>query len=308
MAKQNVVFIDNRPNQIPDELKAKMKKLEEGQVVRIKLNRLKFGIHKMALYTSENPEKPKVNPSMVEVAGNIGIAARWEFVWDNKRIPCGFYTETDAQGEPAFKPLKFNRGADKFLYGGNPEHEQIYELLQVHPQYRNRVNGPASKMWICELDIPESASMSDIEKFNARNKVESRISSLNQDELNILMSNARYEMGFLSRPDAIDNSTLARGIVISESAKTGGIQRVAVLLENMDRVKEILQLHDIFSNQKFTLVGNKLFDEKGGEIHTFTDSFKGNNAEEQAIWLHPKMLKVPAVKEAAEAIKAYKKK
>lgn len=307
MAKQNVVFIDNRPNQIPEELKAKMKKLEAGQVVRIKLNRLKFGSFKMASGTSENMEKPK-KTGMVEVVGNIGIAARWEIVSEGKRIPCGFFTETDAQGEPVYKPFKLNRGADKFLYGGNPEHEQLFELLQVHPQFKNRVNGPPSKMWVCELDVPESASISDIEKFNIRNKVESRIAGLNQDELNILMSTARYGMGFLARPDANDNSTIARGIVIAESQKQGGIQRMAALIESMDKVKDIVALHDIFSNQKLLLVGKDLKDEKGVNVHTFGEQFKGIDPEEQAIWLYDKGMKIPAVKEAIEAIKAYKKK
>jgi hypothetical protein len=284
-----------------------MQKLVEGQVVRIKLNPIKFGNFKMASGTSDNMEKPK-HVGMVNVVGNIGIAARWEVVFDGKRFPCGFYTETDAQGTPVFKPLKFNRGKDMFLYGGVPEHEQIYELLQVHPEYKNRISGPPSKMWTCELDIAEAVSSSEVDKFLLKNKTDNRVANLNQDELNILMSTAKYGMGFLSRPDALDNSTVARGIVLGELLKAGGYDKVGKFLDSVDKAKSIGVLHDIFANQKFVLMGKDLLDEKGNPIHSFKDSFKGTNHEEAAIWLAEKMGDNIAIKEAILAIKEQKKK
>lgn len=245
---------------------------------------------------------------MVSRTGNIGIAAHWDLLWNGKRIPCGFFQGYDQNDQPIYKPLKFNYGADKFLYGDNPEDCNVYELLQVHPQYKNRVSGPPSKQWVCELDIAEAVSSSEVDKFLARQKVENRVANLNQTELDVLMETAKYGMGFLSRPDAKDNSTVARSIIVSELLKAGGAKRVGDLIEKMDKALEIATLHDIFSNQKLTLVGRDLFDEKAVKIHSFTDSFKGQNAEEQAIWLYEKMGKIVAIKEAIEAIKAYKKK
>lgn len=306
MARETTI-IDRRPNQIPEDLEEKIQKLEPGQVVRIKLNPLKFRKVKMISGTSDNMDIPKQS-GMVPRAGNIGIAAHWDLLWGGKRIPCGFFDGYDTADNPIYKPLKFNFGADMFLYGDKPEHQEIYRLLQIHPQYKNRVSGPVANAWVCELDIAEAASSTALDEFLYETKVKTRVANLNQDELNILVSPAMFGTGFLNRPDAVNNSTVARGIILTELMKSGGLKKVDGLIGKMDKAKELLVFQDFFANKKLTLVGKGLFDEKGGEIHTFSDSFKGNNAEEQALFLYDKGKDIPAVKEAIEAIKAYKKK
>jgi hypothetical protein len=76
----------------------------------------------------------------------------------------------------------------------------------------------------------------------------------------------------------------------------------------MDRAKEILFIQDCLTNQKLVLVGKDLLDEKGAKIHLFTEPSKAANHEEAAIWLHEKGGKIPAVIDALEAIRTYKKK
>lgn len=309
MARETTV-IDRSPNNLPDDLSAKIVNLVPGQVVRIKLNPLKFKKVKMISGTTDNMDVPKQN-GMVSRAGNIGIASHWDVLWNGKRIPCGFFYGYDGSDTPIFRPLKFNFGSDLYLHGNNPEHNETYRLLQIHPQYRNRITGPPSPMWVCELDIAEAASASEVERFLKDSEARTRVANLNQDELNILMSSARYGIGFKNRPDAMDNSTVARGILIKEMSSKEGQSGMAKMIENMEKVKRIANIHDALTNATIMIAGKDLVGIDGKVICSFKEPHKSNskeaNHEEQAIWLYEKTKELPEIEETIAAFKANRK-
>lgn len=298
---RSVTVVDKSPNQFPQSLEDKIARIPEGQVIRLKLNPEKYKKVRMASGTSMDMNRPK-HVQNVNKAGSIGIAAHWDVLWEGRKIPCGFFQGYDGAENPIFKPLKFNYGNDVFLYGDNPEHQDIYRLLQVHPQYRQRVTGPQPKAWVCEQDVAEAASSQELERFLFRSNIDSRVANLTQTELDILISAASYGTGFLNRPDAAGNAIVARGILVGELSKADGYAKISALLEKMDRVKEIATYQTFFADKKLSLMGKELYDEKGEKVTSFREPFAGKDALEAATFLYDKGRDIPAVKESIQAI------
>jgi hypothetical protein len=169
-----------RYNQFPESLEEKLKDRvipkDETVIIKTKQKRTATVVVLTDGAATKYPNSP--------VMGSEYIRHKWTVYYEGQVIQCGFIGSLNPQGMPNFIKPQFING-DMILQGGNSEHQMIYKLLALHPDFEEAIiKGPDAPLFYEQN--PEAESLAELNQYRKRDKAVQAVNEFSLEEINIL--------------------------------------------------------------------------------------------------------------------------
>jgi hypothetical protein len=275
--QNNVVFIDNRPNQLPKELEKELDKLKPGQVVRLMINPARQKNVKATYGTDNNVGLPQEHQSIRSMRnGAVSLSPnRWTLNYDGKDITVGFLERLDANGAPVWSTgARFNPDGVISLSGDDPGHREIYRIAQIAPYLKDgkfaRKNNPN---WLFRIEKPGESAQDDsiLAEFDRTTFLQNTISTLDDEQLSILVSGYQDGLNFYAKPDIIGLPKAIKAFLVSR-IQAKQYEDLENKLSDLAAFCEIEFIKKALDEKDLIISGNKIAKKDGTEIDSTPDA------------------------------------
>lgn len=310
-------IISREYNNFSDELRNRLRVLQPGEVVKVKLNDSSWKSVTETRFASMDSTTPI--PGMANiVTKKIGVyylgTGPWTVMDGNKMIQVGFLDTIDLNGMPVWRHRAFVDGEHNFS-GDSMIDIQDFLALQLHPELKKDGENKPYKFYI---DNPEETSDNSLQKITWRTAIQNAVLGVTDEQLKRLASAQVYGRSMFNKPTHTTPKAI-RGYIAGLLTNDGGYSVVERILRNLKEVEDIdllikaigvgkiiISESNIKRNDNFLLatltspiVGST--EEKANELY---EMFKSNPEWKTDIleWLREEASKTPAGAKRGRAV------
>jgi hypothetical protein len=178
MAKNLITPVLNYEAELPQEIRDLIKPLTHPVILRwFEMNKVVALQGKDQMWT----------PIPSERIGQQTILSHWSFVYKGHRVNTGFFNGYDADFNPQFHTVTFEKGTLR-LEPKNPLHHEIWEKIQIHPFFKDNVLGltPKTGSFRFHTDDVMSRQLAQTELIKLTTKVRAALLDLEPEEQEIV--------------------------------------------------------------------------------------------------------------------------
>ncbi len=302
-------LITREYNNYSDELRSKLRVLQPGEVVKVKLHDSYWATVTETRFATMDSNSPM--PGMANiVTKKIGVhylgTGPWTVMDGNKMIQVGFLESFDINGQPTWRHRAFVDG-EHYFYGDSMFDVQDFLAMQLHPELKKENQTGMYKFYI---DNPEETSDNSLQKITWRTAIQNAVLGVTDEQLKRLASPQVYGRSMFNKPTHTTPKAI-RGYIAGLLTNDGGYSAVERILRNLKEVEDIdllikaigagkiiISESNIKRNDNFLLatltspiVGST--EEKASELY---EMFKSNPEWKTDIleWLREEASKTPA--------------
>jgi hypothetical protein len=272
----------NEINTWPEEVEAKLIELQDGDIVKVRLNPTLWFTVLEQRGTSQDYSRP-TSSGMVKKIGQHGIPSPWTIRWNRQPFQVGFLEGYDTNGVARYAHPLFNEQGEMTFNGDRVGDRERFFVIQLHPQMRiDPLSGLERRNWKFEIVDAEKESTGITQNFEAKLALLNKIKDLNEQSLNTLMKPMVYGRSFYGKSDLVGKPKAARAILVKQ-VEEGRLKEVNDTLKSLDEVNKIGLVYDGLVAKKLICTETKLLRYDGLEICTFAEEISIPNMEEAAI-------------------------
>ena len=276
-------IITREYNNYSDELRSKLKVLQPGEVVKVKLNKSLWATVSETRFASMDSNSPMPGMSNM-ITNKIGVhyigSGPWTIMDGSKMIQVGFLETINVNGKPKWRSRAFVDGEHTF-YGDNPVDVQDFLAIQLHPKMkRDGMKGPY-KFYI---DNPEETSDNSLKKITWRTAIQNAVLGVTDEQLKRLSQTQIYGRAMFNKPTH-HTSKAMRGYIAGMLTNDNGYAAVERVFRNLKEVEDIDLIIKALATGKLILSETNLKRNDNHLLGSFTSPILGTN-EQRAIEIY----------------------
>lgn len=281
-------------NNFSDELRSKLRTLEPGDVVKVRLNKSYWSKVTETRFASMDSTSPIPGMSNI-VTSKVGLhhigMGPWTVMDGTKMIQVGFLKTFDGKGNPKWRTRTFVEG-EMVFYGNRPEDVQDYLALQLHPSLKKDGQSGAYKFYI---DNPEESSDNSLKKITWRTAIQNAVLGVSDEQLKRLALPQVYGRSMFNKPTH-SSAKAMRGYIAGLLNNDNGYTTVEKIFRNLKEVEDIDLIIKALSAGKLILSETNLKRNDNHLLGSFTTPIHGTN-EQKAIEIYGMFKSNPEWKE-----------
>jgi len=251
---EKLTIINHEMNRIPEELEKRIKSLQPGQTIKIKLNSSKK--KNVRMQTGKQYSETPDSSGKVLKSGAVMLTQHWTIMWEGKPIQCGFVTGLDGQNNPTFARIFFNPYGEIIINGDNQPDVDFYRLWQICPNNRWNVlnwdeatsTPTQARQWIGE-DVDTAKERGDIlavekYKFAVMTKIMTGLSDA--DVCKLMAKDAPYGYQLYGQSYLEKDAESARAFIVERINKGPGLngyKEAEAMMANLEKIIDISTIH-----------------------------------------------------------------
>lgn len=224
-------------NNYSDELRSKLRVLQPGEVVKVKLHDSYWATVTETRFATMDSTSPI--PGMANIVKKkIGVhyvgTGPWTIMDGNKMIQVGFLESFDINGQPIWRHRAFVDGEHLF-YGDSMIDVQDFFAMQLHPELKKENHIGAYKFYI---DNPEETSENSLKKITWRTAIQNAVLGVTDEQLKRLALPQIYGRGMFNKPTHSGPKAM-RGYIAGLLNNDNGYVMVERIFRNLKEVEDI---------------------------------------------------------------------
>lgn len=276
-------IITREYNNYSDELRSKLRVLQPGEVVRVKLHDSYWATVTETRFATMDSTSPI--PGMANIIRKkIGIhyvgTGPWTVMDGNKMIQVGFLESFDINGQPTWRHRAFVEG-EHFFYGDSMTDVQDFLAFQLHPELKKENQTGPYKFYI---DNPEENSENSLKKITWRTAIQNAVLGVTDEQLKRLALPQIYGRGMFNKPTH-SGAKAMRGYIAGLLTNDSGYVMVEKIFRNLKEVEDIDLIIKALSTGKLILSETNLKRNDNHLLGSFTSPITGST-EEKAIEIY----------------------
>lgn len=248
-------IITREYNNYSDELRSKLRVLQPGDVVKVKLNNTLWSTVSETRFASMDSNSPI--PGMANVVTKkIGVhylGSCWNVMDGNKMITVGFLQSVNDAGKPVWRSRSFINGEHTF-YGDNVNDVQDFLAMQLHPKLKRENQKGPYKFYI---DNPEENSDNSLKKITWRTAIQNAVLGVTDEQLKRLSTSQIYGRAMFNKPTH-SGAKAMRGYIAGLLTNDNGYTMVEKIFRNLKEVEDIDLIIKALSSGKLILSESNL--------------------------------------------------
>ncbi len=276
-------IITREYNNYSDELRSKLRVLQPGEVVKVKLHDSYWATVTETRFATMDSTSPM--PGMANIiTKKIGVhylgTGPWTVMDGNKMIQVGFLETFDINGQPTWRHRAFVEGEHLF-YGDSMVDVQDFLAMQLHPELKKENQTGMYKFYI---DNPEETSDNSLKKITWRTAIQNAVLGVTDEQLKRLALPQIYGRGMFNKPTH-SGAKAMRGYIAGLLTNDSGYVMVERIFRNLKEVEDIDLIIKALSTGKLILSETNLKRNDNHLLGSFTSPITGG-AEEKAIEIY----------------------
>jgi hypothetical protein len=276
-------IITREYNNYSDELRSKLRVLQPGDVVKVRLNKTFWATVSETRFANMDSNTPIAGMANV-VTKKIGVhhigSGPWTVMDGTKMIQVGFLQTINVNGKPKWRSRAFVEGEHTF-YGDNPIDVQDFLAIQLHPSMKKEgMRGPY-KFYI---DNPEESSDNSLKKITWRTAIQNAVLGVTDEQLKRLSTSQIYGRAMFNKPTH-SGAKAMRGYIAGLLTNDSGYVMVEKIFRNLKEVEDIDLIIKAISTGKLILSETNLKRNDNHLLGNFTSPITGST-EEKAIEIY----------------------
>lgn len=275
-------IITREYNNYSEELRSKLRFLQPGEVVKVKLNDSNWATVSETRFASMDSTSPM--PGMANViTKKIGVhylGSCWNIMDGTKMITIGFLQSVTDAGKPVWRSRAFVNGEHTF-YGDNVNDVQDFLAMQLHPKLKRENQRGPYKFYI---DNPEENSENSLKKITWRTAIQNAVLGVTDEQLKRLALPQIYGRGMFNKPTH-SGAKAMRGYIAGLLTNDSGYVMVEKIFRNLKEVEDIDLIIKALSTGKLILSETNLKRNDNHLLGSFTSPITGST-EEKAIEIY----------------------
>jgi len=275
-------IITREYNNFSDELRSKLRFLQPGEVVKVKLSDSHWATVSETRFASMDSNSPL--PGMANITtkkiGMYHLGSCWNVMDGTQMITVGFLKSTTDAGKPVWRIRSFVDGEHTF-YGDNVNDVQDFLAIQLHPKMKRDGMRGAYKFYI---DNPEETSDNSLKKITWRTAIQNAVLGVTDEQLKRLSTPQIYGRSMFNKPTH-SGAKAMRGYIAGLLTNDGGYVMVEKIFRNLKEVEDIDLIIKALSTGKLVLSETNLKRNDNHLLGSFTSPITGST-EEKAIEIY----------------------
>lgn len=255
---------DRKINDVPQEIKAKLRQLKEGEAVKIRLGASWFT--PVPVTMGKTGSSKTTNYKTVKV-GRKSLCKHWPINVDGQVIECGYWVRNNpTTGQPVYQRLTMKDGEFTFEYG-KPKHREFFEIFQLSPEYRydwltlDSDGKPTERAsWSIDIVDPIKEGAASVERAMHENEIFNKVVALTDEQANTMMSVEMYGYNFFNQKHLMGDGQSGRQYLLRQFIEKGvsGYKDVENKLKSLEACGNIQIIHGMLKDKKWATVGTHL--------------------------------------------------
>lgn len=276
-------IITREYNNYSDELRSKLRVLQPGEVVKVKLHDSYWATVTETRFATMDSTSPI--PGMANIVRKkIGVhyvgTGPWTVMDGNKMIQVGFLESFDINGQPTWRHRAFVDG-EHYFYGDSMADVQDFLAMQLHPQLKKENQTGQYKFYI---DNPEENSDNSLQKIKWRTAIQNAVLGVTDEQLKRLASPQVYGKSMFNKPTHTTPKSI-RGYIAGLLTNDSGYKVVEGVLRNLKEVEDIDLIIKALNAGKIIISETNIKRNDNFLLGTLASPIMGNT-EEKAIELY----------------------
>jgi hypothetical protein len=276
-------IITREYNNYSDALRSKLRVLQPGEVVKVKLHDSHWSNvteTRFASMDSNNPIPGMANIVRKKIGTYYLGTGPWTVMDGNKMIQVGFLESIDLNGKPQWRQRAFVDG-EHFFYGDSMADVQDFLAFQLHPEVKKENQTGSYKFYI---DNPEETSDNSLQKIKWRTAIQNAVLGVTDEQLKRLASPQVYGKSMFNKPTHTTPKSI-RGYIAGLLTNDSGYKVVEGVLRNLKEVEDIDLLIKALNAGKIIISETNIKRNDNFLLGTLASPIMGNT-EEKAIELY----------------------
>jgi TusA-related sulfurtransferase len=276
-------IITREYNNYSDELRSKLRVLEPGEVVKVKLHDSHWASvteTRFATMDSNSPIPGTANIVRKKIGTYYLGTGPWTVMDGTKMIQVGFLETIDFNGKPQWRQRAFVDG-EHFFYGDSMADIQDFMALQLHPEMKKENQTGVYKFYI---DNPEETSDNSLKKITWRTVIQNAVLGVTDEQLKRLSTAQIYGRAMFNKPTH-SGAKAMRGYIAGLLTNDNGYTMVERIFRNLKEVEDIDLIIKALSTGKLILSETNLKRNDNHLLGSFTSPIIGGT-EEKAIEIY----------------------
>lgn len=249
-------LITREYNNYSDELRSKLRVLQPGEIVKVKLNPSMWSTVSETRFANMDSNTPMAGMSNM-VKKKIGVyylgACPWSIMDGNNFIQVGFLQRIDVKGKPIWRSRAFVDG--EHIFNGNlVEDVQDFLAFQLHPMLKKDGQRGSYKFYI---DNPEATSENSLKKIAWRTAIQNAVLGVTDEQLKRLSLAQVYGRKMFNKPTH-GTSKAMRGYIAGLLTNDSGYVLVEKIFRGLKEVEDIDLIIKAINTGKLILSENNI--------------------------------------------------